>query len=419
MIRILYKDEAVREIEKPGMEPGDVSEVVADILDSVRARGDEALTELGGRFGDPVGHALEVSSAHRSAARDAVPSAIKEVMERAARNIRAFADAVRQSLGPVRLAKDGFSVGLDYRPVARVGCYVPGGRHPLASTALMTAITARSAGVLEVLLVCPDPTPEVLFAADLAGADRIFRTGGAQAVAALAFGTETIPAVDMVVGPGNAYVTEAKRQLAGVVGIDMLAGPSEVAVIADRGANPVWVASDMLAQWEHDPMARAWLFTDDEDLARAVAKALEKRLEKGGVPGFLRRSVDQGAILVFDSLAGCAVASDLCAPEHLVLSVEEPEVWLKSLSNYGAMFLGYGATVPFGDYMAGPNHTLPTGRNARFTGGLSPLTFLRPQGWVKVDDRVEGLARDTARFAQLEGLGLHAEAANLRCESEG
>jgi len=418
MIRILYKDEAVREIEKPGMEPGDVSEVVTEIIASVRARGDEALEELGRRFGDPVGHALEVSPAQRSAACDPVPLAIKEVMQRAARSIRAFADAVMQSLGPVRLKKEGFSVGLDYRPVSRVGCYVPGGRHPLASTAFMTAITARSAGVLDVLVVCPDPTPEVLFAADLAGVDRIFRTGGAQAVAALGVGTKTIPAVDMVVGPGNAYVTEAKRQLAGLVGIDMLAGPSEVAVIADRGADPVWVASDMLAQWEHDPMARAWLLTDDDDLAGAVARALEKRIEKGGVPDFLRSTVDQGAILVFDSLADCAAASDLCAPEHLVLSVAEPEVLKEVLRNYGAMFMGYGATVPFGDYMAGPNHTLPTGRSARFTGGLSPLTFLRPQAWVKVDAGVKGLAQDTAAFAQLEGLGLHAEAANLRCESE-
>ena len=286
----------------------------------------------------------------------------------------------------------------------------------MPSTALMTALPARVAGVAEICIVCPDMSPEIIYAGHLAGVDRFFRIGGAQAVAALAFGTETIPAVDMVVGPGNAYVTEAKRQLQGMIGIDLLAGPSEVAVIADRSPDPERVALDLLAQWEHDPDARAWLLTDSRELAESVAEALARRSRSPGFPSFLEASVEGGAILVFESLEACAAASDRVAPEHLQLAVVDPDSMKSRVKNYGALFLGREATVPFGDYMAGPNHTLPTGRTARFSGGLSPLAFLRPQSWLEVGAGLHRLASDTEAFAEAEGLPVHAEAARARKE---
>ncbi|MHC4598879.1 MAG: histidinol dehydrogenase, partial [Planctomycetota bacterium] len=254
----------------------EVREGVAETIEAVRVGGDRAVRELAERFGDPTPDRFEVDAASRRAAADKVPRISREVLERAASNIRAFADAVAASLRPVRLEREGFTVGLDYRPVDRVGCYVPGGRFPLPSTALMTACTARAAGVREVCMVSPSIVPEVAFAAKLAEVDRLFTVGGAQAVAALAYGTASIPRVDLIVGPGSAYVTEAKRQLQGVVGIDLLAGPSEVAILADGKADPRWVALDLMAQWEHDPDARAWLLTDNRTLAEAVASVLEE-----------------------------------------------------------------------------------------------------------------------------------------------
>jgi histidinol dehydrogenase len=259
---------------------------------------------------------------------------------------------------------------------------------------------------------------EIVLAGRLAEVTDFYKVGGAQAIAALALGTESIAPVDMIVGPGNAYVTEAKRQLQGTVGIDMLAGPSEVAIVADGSANPEWVAFDMLAQAEHDPESRAWLFTDSNGLGESVARELEKLPRKVELPDFVSNNLSGLSILVFESLDECAKASDLVSPEHLQLSVENPESLKPKLRHYGALFMGYSATVPFGDYMAGPNHTLPTGRTARFAGGLTPVAFLRPQSWMTFAESVERLARGTAAFAEIEGLKAHAAAALARCKEK-
>ncbi|MFN8608812.1 MAG: histidinol dehydrogenase [Vulcanimicrobiota bacterium] len=385
---------------------------VSEILGQVRQQGDAALAELAERFGDPAPRLL--SSTERQSGASSLGQSERQVLQQAAANIQRFHQAVASSLAPVRLEQPEYSCGMRLQPVARVACYAPGGRHPLPSTALMTGLAARAAGVPEIVLVCPNPHPAVLYAAELIGADSFYQMGGAQAVAALAYGTDTIPRVDMLVGPGNAYVAEAKRQLQGVIGIDMLAGPSEVAILADSGADPLWLALDLLAQAEHDPDARCCLLSWDEGLLDAVSQQIQQQLARGPYPDFLRQSLDCSALLLLKDLDECLAALDQLAPEHLHLAVAEPLPLQERLQHYGGLFLGYHSTVPYGDYMAGPNHTLPTGTSARFSGGLSPLTFLRPQCWLHVPGPSPGLSRDTVTFAELEGLHGHAAAARAR-----
>jgi histidinol dehydrogenase len=385
---------------------------VSEILEKVRQQGDEALSELAARFGDPAPRLL--SSEERQAGAAALPESQREVLQRAAANIEKFHRAVAASLKPVQVENPEYSCGMRLQPVNRVACYAPGGRHPLPSTALMTGLAARAAGVPEIVLVCPSPHPAVLYAADLIGAQQLYQMGGSQAVAALAYGTASIGRVDMLVGPGNAYVAEAKRQLHGVIGIDMLAGPSEVAIVADPGADPVWLALDLLAQAEHDPDARCCLLSWDEALIQEVARQVQLQLAQGQYPGFLRQSLDCSALLLLRDLDQCITAVNQLAPEHLHLAVAEPLQLQDRVRHYGGLFLGYHSTVPYGDYLAGPNHTLPTRTSARFSGGLSPLTFLRPQCWLHVPGPAPQLSRDTVAFAELEGLEGHAAAARAR-----
>jgi histidinol dehydrogenase len=276
----------------------------------------------------------------------------------------------------------------------------------------MTAVTARAAGVAEVCIATPRPCPEIVFAGALAGVSEFYRVGGAQAVAALALGTETVRPVDMIVGPGNAYVTEAKRQLSGRVGIDLIAGPSEILVVADAEADPRRAALDLLAQAEHDPLASAWLLTPDSALAGNVAGIAEKEAGELGLPDFFRP--DCIAVLVLSSLEECYDAANRCSPEHLAVHVRDTDAARDALNSYGALFMGGSSGVAFGDYMAGPNHTLPTGRTARFQGGLNPMCFLRAQTWIEMGGAAEDLAEDTAAFADLEGLSAHAASARAR-----
>ncbi|MGE0487642.1 MAG: histidinol dehydrogenase [Vulcanimicrobiota bacterium] len=383
-----------------------VSEQVSAILERVRTGGDQAVASIASALGDPAPRVVSTEVE--------LETDVRALLERAAGRLRTYNQAVMAALGSVRVEDHEVIAGMDFRPVERVACYVPGGRHPLPSTALMTGLAARAAGVPHIALVCPSPHPAVLYAAHLVGAERVYLMGGAQAVAAVAFGTETIERVDMVVGPGNAYVTEAKRQLQGVIGIDMLAGPSEVVILADEGANPEWVALDLLAQAEHDPNSRVALVTWDEALAIKVKAAIDAALGSGDYPPFLASSLALSALLVFEQRSTCLEVVNRIAPEHLQLAVADPSEFRTQLRHYGGLFLGYQATVPFGDYLAGPNHTLPTGGTARFSGGLSPLTFLRPQGWMQTIDSPTLLAADTASFAELEGLRGHARAARAR-----
>lgn len=392
-----------------------LQEAVCGTLAEVATGGDAALKAIAARFGDAVPESLRLPESAIAEANQRLAPETKQVLETAYERIHRFAQAVMDSLQPVKLNQGDFWVGMDFKPVERAGCYVPGGRYPLPSTALMTATTATVAGVQDVCICSPRLGDEVIYAGTLAGVKEFYQIGGAQAVAAMAFGTESIARVDVIVGPGNAYVTEAKRQIQGQVGIDMLAGPSEVAIIADGEANPRWVALDLISQAEHDPMARAYLLTDSQSLATQVAALVPELVQELKLPDYLAESLAGSAILVLDSMAACVAATNSIAPEHLQLNVREPEALKPQLKHYGALFMGYAATVPFGDYMAGPNHTLPTGRTARFSGGLTPLTFLRPQSWIQVQgEQASGLARETAAFAQLEGLTGHGAAASAR-----
>ena len=391
-----------------------VAQSVNSIISNVRAKGDEALKEYALQFDDYMADSFLLSQGDIEKAVAKVSDEHKAVLNRAAENIRVFAQAIVESLQPVSLEQNGFEVGLDYVPVESAGCYIPGGRFPLPSTALMTAITAQAAGVKNIVMTTPDPQPEVLYAGTLAGVETFYTAGGAQAIAALTFGTETIKPVDIIVGPGNAYVTEAKRQLQGMVGIDMLAGPSEVAIIADETADPNLVAIDLLSQSEHDPDARSWLLTSYMSLAQKVIESIEKLKKEISLPNFIDEALSSGAILIFDTVDDCVEASKRLAPEHLHLNVDNPEELKPSLKHFGSLFMGQQATVPFGDYMAGPNHTLPTGQSARFSSGLSPLTFMRTQTWMQPTGSIEHLARDTSVFADLEGLLAHAAAAKMR-----
>lgn len=413
----IYRGEAAREwVRRQNLSHSDssIAQSVSDILAQVRTRGDAALQELAVRFGDPPAGVLAL--AEIEAMLQKLGSADRQALDAAAERIQRFARAVMASLGQVRLEGSEFQAGMVWQPVQRAGCYAPAGRHPLPSTVLMTGLAARAAGVPEVCLVCPKPDPAVIYAARLCGIDKVYRMGGAQAVAALAYGTESVAAVDMVVGPGNAYVTEAKRQLQGVIGIDMLAGPSEVTILADGGANPTWLAADLLAQAEHDPDARVVLLTWGETSLEKVAEEVGRLYDEGGYPDFLPRSLQQSGLLGLESPRECARAANQLAPEHLHLAMKDPGLVQPELRNYGALFVGYTSTVPFGDYGAGPNHTLPTAGTARFASGLSPITFLRAQCWLEVQPQCRELASHTARLADLEGLHGHAQAARLRLQ---
>jgi sulfopropanediol 3-dehydrogenase len=423
MIPLLHDDKARAWLQKrteqwqkeqvPNAE-NKLAATVAKIIAEVQAGGDNALDRIALSLNDPPPRSAQADSPVVQSAISELPESTKDTIRFAAGNIATFAKAVVAAIKPVRVQYAGYEAGLDLVPVQRAACYVPGGRYPLPSTALMTAITAQVAGVKEIALFTPVLRPEILFAGSLAGVHEFHELGGAQAIAAAAFGTESIKSVDMIVGPGNAYVAEAKRQVQGIVGIDMLAGPSEIAVIADAGGTVDWVALDMLSQAEHDPDASAYLLTDSKELANAVANRLPALAKEVGAPQFVKESLGKSAILVLASLAECAAAANEIAPEHLVLHMQTPEVLKPLLKNYGALFLGYANTVPYGDYAAGPNHTLPTNRSARFSGSLNPLTFMRAQSWLNVANPTEELARRSASFADLEGLKAHAAASRAR-----
>jgi histidinol dehydrogenase len=391
-----------------------VEKSVKEIISLVRESGDAALVELAAKFKDPAPRHVHLDAKLLKEIEARLPESTTIVLNEAAKRIRAFAQTVVSVARPVELDCGEYTAGLDFKPVERVACYIPAGRYPLPSTALMTAVTAQVAGVKEICILSPSLIDEILYAGSLAGVTEFHEVGGAQAVAAATYGTASIRPVDMIVGPGNSYVTEAKRQVFGRVGIDMIAGPSEIAIVADGTGNPTWIALDLLAQAEHDPSSRVYLFTDSETEAVAVAREIEKALEKVDYPDYIKESLAHSALVVLDTLDACISAANTVAPEHLQVHVKDPIKVKPKLKNYGALFLGYHSTVPYGDYMAGPNHTLPTSRAARFAGGLNPFTFLRQQSWLKVEDHARELPKLTREFANLEGLVGHAAAAAAR-----
>jgi len=387
------------------------------IVEDVRARGEEALREHAERLGDLGPHdRLTWDRQSLDRARDAVEPAARAVLERAAESIGHFAAAQRESLREVRVAIPGGWAGHSMAPVASAGCYAPGGRFPLPSSVLMTVVTARAAGVSSVWVASPRPSPVTLAAASIAGADGLLAAGGAHAIAALAFGAGPVPRCDLIAGPGNRWVTAAKRIVAGEVGVDLVAGPSELVVLADLSADAELIAADLLAQAEHDPDAVPILVTPDPQLAARVEAVVEARLPRLATAATAAAALANGGIVLVPTIeAGIEVCNRL-APEHLEVITREPNAIAARLVHYGALFLGRGAGEVLGDYGAGPNHVLPTGGAARFSGGLSVFTFLRVRTWMQIDDldAARPLLRDTAHLARLEGLDGHAQAAEAR-----
>ncbi len=416
-------DGVVRALERPpaAVDPG-IQQQVAEILAAVREKGDAALVELTERFDgvrlEPAG--LPVTEAEMDAAARQVAPETMAALAYAAGRIEAFHRAAMPRSWSMTDAA-GSRLGQDVRPLDRVGIYVPGGRAAYPSTVLMTAVPARVAGVREIVLVSPPGrdgalSPVVLAAARLAGVTEAYRVGGAQAVAALAYGTATVRRVDKIVGPGNVYVTLAKARVFGEVGIDMLAGPSEVLVIADEGADPTLAAADLLAQAEHDPMARAVLVTPSERLADRVVAETQRQL--GDLP---RREIAaaalaaNGAVVLVAGLGEAVELANRLAPEHLELLVADPEALLPRVRHAGAVFLGAATPEVVGDYVAGPDHVLPTAGTARFSSALSTEDFVTRLSVIRYS--AEGLEEawpHLAELARVEGLAGHATAASVR-----
>jgi histidinol dehydrogenase len=421
-----FADELERLLAFEAAQDPRVEQATAQILESVRQRGDAALLELTARFDrwTPArGPDLLVSPEAARAALRELAQAQREALELAAGRIRAF--HARQLQESWRFDEgDGTVLGQQVTPLDRVGLYVPGGKAAYPSSVLMTAIAAKVAGVRELVMTTPTPGGElnraVLAAAALAGVDRIVRIGGAQAVGALAFGTESVPAVDKIVGPGNAYVAAAKRKVFGRVGIDMVAGPSEVLVIADGSANADWVAMDLFSQAEHDEIAQAILLTPEAALLERVAESMRRQI--GGLP---RRAIIEaslaarGALIrVRDLDEACRIANRI-APEHLELAVADPEKLLAKIRHAGAIFLGHHASESLGDYCAGPNHVLPTSRTARFSSPLGVYDFPKRSSVIGVSrEAARRLGRTAATLARAEGLEAHARSAEWRMDDK-
>ncbi len=398
-----------------------VREVVADIIARVRREGDAALTALTEQFdgwsAGEEGLALPREVLEKARAR--VSPDVFAALELAAERIAAYHE---RQVPDDELYTDAIGARLGHRwtPVDAAGLYVPGGLAAYPSSVLMNAIPAKVAGVQRLVMMVPMPQGQmndlVLAAALIAGVDEVYRAGGAQAIAALAYGTESIAPVDVIVGPGNAYVAEAKRQVFGHVGIDMVAGPSEVLVIADEHANPAWIAADLLAQAEHDVLAQSVLLTPSEALARAVMEAVARQLEtlpKKDIAG--KSWADHGAIIVVRDLAEACEISDRFAPEHLELEVAEPESLLPQIRHAGAIFLGAFTPEAVGDYVAGPNHVLPTSRSARFSSGLSVLPFMKRTTLLScTPEALAEIGPAAVKLAEAEGLEAHARSVRIR-----
>jgi phosphoribosyl-ATP pyrophosphohydrolase/phosphoribosyl-AMP cyclohydrolase/histidinol dehydrogenase len=385
----------------------------AEIVETVRAEGESALRRYSEGFGDITERqTIVLGRADLLEAVDGLDGQTRDLLERVANRVRRFATAQLGSMTSLDVAVEGGRAGHSLHPVGRVGAYAPGGRHPLPSSVLMTVIPARVAGVEEVWVASPRPTQVTIAAAGIAGADGLLAVGGAQAIAALAFGTVS-PACEMVVGPGNAWVTAAKKHLYGEIGIDGLAGPSEIVVIADHDADPALVAADLLAQAEHDPMAQPILITTSEALLDEVQLELSMQLEDLPTAAVARSALSQGFAVSVDSFEDAVSISEHLAPEHLALHVTDPDELSKDLTAYGSLFIGDASAEALADYGVGPNHVLPTGGGARFQPGLSVFTFLRTPTWLRIDD-AHATASDAANLARLEGLEAHARAALRR-----
>ena len=405
----------IRPVDKTG-----VTDTVRDIIADVEARGDEALFDYARRFDGAELTALEVSREEIDAAYDRTDKALIRVLEKAAENIRDFhRHEIPEGFRVER--PDGTYLGMKITPIENVGLCVPGRTAAYPSTVLMTAIPAKIAGCSQLVMVSP-PGPDgrqpdaILAAARIAGVDRVFRAGGAQGVAALACGTQSVPKVDKIVGPGSAYVAEAKRQVFGRVDIDMIAGPSEILVVADATCDPAVVAADLLSQAEHDVLASAVLITDSQTMAEAVQREVERQLSILPREAIARESMDNnGRIIVTDDLLSAVEAANALAPEHLEICVDDPAPYLERVKNAGSVFLGKYCPEALGDYLAGPNHTLPTAGAARFSSPLGVEDFVKKTQYTCfTPEALRSVSEDIALFARQEGLEAHARSALVR-----
>lgn len=394
-------------------------EIVSRIIEDVRGNGDDAIKRLALLIDNSEQERLEVCLEFIEAAIDSVDTRVLDALTLSAERVRRYHEASR----PNDWMDFTSGYGALVRPCERVGVYIPGGSAPLPSTAIMTAIPARVAGVKEIILCSPAksdglPDPVVLAAAHIAGVDRVFAIGGAQAIAAMAYGTESVPAVDMVCGPGNLFVTLAKKLVYGDVGIDGLYGPTETLIIADSSANPTLCAADLLAQAEHDPMARPVLVCTSEEIAQQVFREIETRLGRLSRESVARASVEgQGTIAIVETTEQAIELANLFAPEHMCLAVRDPWSWVGKIKNAGAIFVGEFSHEVLGDYVAGPSHVMPTSGTARFNSGVGVHKFLKTIPIIALDDAESvALSQTAAVIARAEGLTAHAEAAEIRQE---
>ncbi len=425
MIQIFrYGEVPNREIFARKEPTADVSGIVSEIIRDVRCRGDEALLEYTKKFDKASLTSLQVTEEEFQQALDSVEPEFLSVLKHAAANITKFHSRQKRN-SFILNDRDGVILGQKIIPIQRAGLYVPGGTAAYPSTVLMDALPAKIAGVEEVVMVTPPNAqgkvnPVILAAARIAGVDRIYKIGGAQAIAALAYGTESIPRVDKIVGPGNAFVAEAKRQVYGMVSIDMIAGPSEILIVSDGKTDPRHAAADLLSQAEHDKLASAVLVTDSMELALAVQSELEVQLPKLERCEIARASIDNnGKIIVADNLNQAIDIANEIAPEHLELCVEQPFDYLSKVRHAGSVFLGRNCPEALGDYLAGPNHTLPTSGTARFSSPLSVDDFVKKMQYTYFTrEALAEVAQDVAFFARTEGLTGHARSAVIRTQEE-
>jgi len=389
---------------------------VKNILRDVKERGDIAIREYTKEFDKIDVQEFRLTEKDIKEAYDQVDSKTLEALRFAADNIREFAKSQLKGTENFEINNKGVIIGQRIVPLDSVGCYVPGGRYPLPSTALMTVIPAKVAGVKNIVVCSPKISSVTIVAADIAGADSIYRIGGVQAIGAMAYGTETVPRVNKIVGPGNKYVAAAKKEVYGLVGIDFIAGPSEVLIIADEFANPNLIAADMLAQAEHDPSSRAELITFKIDFAKRVELSLKEQLSKLKTREVAGQSIeDNGAIIIARTPEEAIEIANKRAPEHLELQLKDVEGIIPKLRNYGSLFIGEYSAEVFGDYCSGPNHTLPTNGCARYTGGLSVKDFLKVLTFQKVTKEASTILIPVAsKLAEVEGLYAHKNAADIR-----
>ncbi len=425
MIKIMeYSNTSAEEIFARGISATGVEDIVADIIADVRKNGDKALFKYCEKFDNTVTDCLEVTDEEIEEAFNAVDDEFLRIIKQAKQNIYDYhKHQVRSSF--VVAEKDGIVLGQKIIPLERAGVYVPGGTAAYPSTVLMNVVPAKLAGVKEIVMTTPAKegkiNPVILAAAKTAGVDRIFKVGGAQAIAALAYGTESIPRVDKIVGPGNAFVAEAKKQVFGMVNIDMIAGPSEILVIADGTCSAKTVAADMLSQAEHDKLASAVLVTDSRKLADEVAEQIEAQLRILPREEIARASIENnGKIIVTDNIEQGIEIANTIAPEHLELCVDNPFDYLDRIKNAGSIFLGKNCPEALGDYYAGPNHTLPTSGTARFSSPLSVDDFVKKSAFTYYTKEALGaVCEDIAYFAEKEGLSAHARSALVRFDKAG